>query len=129
MTRQCLLALGLVVAATAGCGDAVQSAPADCEPGPEELGQTPRADENLELLALAHSDGVVADQAIYDRIVRDVSAMRALEPAIANIGYFARYEPRKLLLEVSEATFSRMQQGDYSAWDCLNSAYRPYPIA
>jgi hypothetical protein len=92
-------------------------------PSAEELAATPRADANLELLALRHSPGIVADPAIYARVVRDVSAIRAEDPSVAGIAYFPGQDGRTLSLEVEPATFSQMQSGAYHAWDCLNHSY------
>jgi hypothetical protein len=124
MTRRWFYGLGLPIAAIFGCSGGDDGVPRGCEPAAEDVSQTPRADQNLELFALAHSDGIVADQDVYDRIVRDVTSMRELEPLVANIDYFARYGANTLRLQVSADTLNRMEHGDYSAWDCLNSTYR-----
>jgi hypothetical protein len=114
-------------AGTAGNAEAAGSAgAAECPsgvPSAEELAATPRADINLELLALRHSTGIVADPEIYARIVRDVTAIRAADPSVAGIAYFPSQDGRTLSLDVDPATFSQMQSGEYHAWDCLNQSY------
>jgi hypothetical protein len=90
---------------------------------PEEIAATPRADENLELLALSMSAGVTATQTVYDRVVRDVAAIRTLEPSVAHIGYFAPHDGKSLILGVDAATRAAIEEGTYAAWDCLNEHY------
>jgi hypothetical protein len=92
-------------------------------PSAAEIASTPRADTNLELLALRNSTGIIADQAIYDRVVRDVTAIRAADPSVAGIGYFARSDGRRLFLELYKSRFADMQSGAYHDWDCLNQTY------
>jgi hypothetical protein len=107
-----------------------ESSANDASPGcmptatPSELASTPRTDINLELLALRLSSGrIVADQAIYDRVVRDVGAIRAGQPAVATIGFQAWTDGKGIDLSAPFATSEQMKQGEYHAWDCLNAAY------
>lgn len=105
-------------------GDA--GAPNGCQvsvPDPGLIASTPREDTNLELLALRLSTGVVAEQGIYDRVVRDVTAIRAAEPAIADISYFPEHDGRELFLALEISTAAVMKSGQYRDWDCLNAAY------
>ncbi len=91
----------------------------------EEIAATPRADENTELLALAMGDGVTADQAVYDRLVRDLAAIRSEYPAVADVRFFASYDARTLdLVAQDEATAVEIRHGDYHEWDCLNDWYQ-----
>ncbi|MFP3939084.1 MAG: hypothetical protein ACOC7L_01705 [Acidobacteriota bacterium] len=104
-------------------------APKECGLGTAaEIAATPRADENLELLALALSPGVTAEQEIYDRLVRDVTAIRELEPAegvsLENVPFLAFHTGRTLILTVDGLeTFRAMEEDEYDAWDCLNDWY------
>src|SRR6187402_2787929 len=66
----------------AGAGGAAGSCMVSV-PSPAVIASTPRADTNLELLALRLSSGVVAEQAIYDRVVRDVAAIREADPSLS----------------------------------------------
>jgi hypothetical protein len=92
---------------------------------PEELSATPRADENLELLALSlEPERMTASQSTYDRVVSDVAAIRALTPALADIGYRSGYDGMSLYIQVSNIGAQSIAAGDYTAWDCLNDAYR-----
>src|SRR3954453_17014219 len=78
-----------------------------------DVSVTPRADPFLELMALKFSSSFVADQAIYDRFVRDVKAIREIEPALLNVGYFAPDDGRTLMLRVEPSTLARMRTGEY----------------
>lgn len=108
---------GTSSAASAGvaCPVGIPSAP--------EIASTPRANTNLELLALKFSTNIVAEQAIYDRLVRDVGAIDAVVATVAGIAYFPPYDGRALLLSIDAEAFSEMQQKRYTDWDCLNQAY------
>jgi hypothetical protein len=94
------------------------------EPTPEDFGATPRADQNLELLALSVSGTVVARQEIYDRVVRDVTAIRASHPEIEGINYLSRDSGNQLLMRVDPQTFAAIEQHAYHDWDALNARWR-----
>jgi hypothetical protein len=111
---------------TSGSAGAANSAGAgnDCAlASPEELAATPREDVNLEQLALRHSDGIVADQDVYDRIVRDITAIRDQAADIADIDYWPPNDGKSLLLVVDGATWDAMQADSYADWDCLLDSY------
>jgi len=113
-------------AGTSGAAGAAGTPEVHCPagvPSAAELAATPRADTNLEQLALKLSSGIVADQAVYDRVVRDVGAIRASNPRLANIGYFPLMDARTLLLTVDAPTYEAMKADRYDAWSCLNRAY------
>ena len=90
---------------------------------PAELNRTPRADTNLELLALALSDGLTADQAIYERLVRDVAGVRSMEARLKRVQYRPRYDGKTLVLRFSEAASALFAQGTYRYWDCANDRF------
>ncbi|MEW5855256.1 MAG: hypothetical protein AB2A00_41145 [Myxococcota bacterium] len=95
------------------------------QPLPADVDSTPRADTNLELLALAlEPDRITADQGTYDRLVHDVYAIRAANPDVAGIPFRTWYDGRSLSMEVTSVTAQSMDAGDYHAWDCLNDYYR-----
>ena len=109
--------------ATAGAsGGAVAGAACVVNLDGVDVTVTPRADTNLERMALKFSSQFVADQAIYDRFVRDVGAIRIADPSIADIQYFAQDDGQALLLSVDSDTLHAMQAGEYHDWDCLNQA-------
>jgi hypothetical protein len=89
-----------------------------------ELALTPRAQPNLELLAFElEPEHVVASQATYERLVSDVTASIALDPTLAEVSYFAPHDGQRLQLQWTEATRRAFEEGQYTAWDCLNEAY------
>jgi hypothetical protein len=91
---------------------------------PEEVALTPRADQNLERLALSLDPGnVTAGQATYDRVVRDVAAIRALISVGEAIGYGVRDDGRTLFLGLSPIAATSITARKYAAWDCLNERY------
>ena len=92
-------------------------------PDARQLAATPRANTNLELLALRFSPGIVADQQIYDRLVRDVVLISTQDQSVSDIGYFPADDGKGLLLLTDAPTLSKMQAGTYSEWDCLNDSY------
>jgi hypothetical protein len=99
-----------------GCGPALAT--------PNELAATPRADVNLELLALKLSPGrIVANEVTYQRVVRDITAIRATRPDLAGIKFFASHDGKSITLTVPVDTSMQMQSGGYHAWDCLNQTY------
>jgi hypothetical protein len=91
----------------------------------EELAATPRADEDLEALALSlEPERMTASPATHDRVASDVTAIRTLTPALADVGYRGGYEARSLYIGLSSIGAQSIAAGEYSAWDCLNDAYR-----
>jgi len=98
----------------------------------EEIAETPRADFNLELMAIRYRDteSVVADQATYDRLVRDMAVMRAEESELEDITYMGERGPGTdvLGLTLNSEASALAQAGDYHAWDCLNEGYGPASI-
>ena len=89
----------------------------------EEVLRTPRADTNLELLALALSGGVVADQAIYERLLRDVTAIRSMETRLKSVRYLPPHDGKTMLVHLSETASALFAEGKYDYWDCVNRHY------
>jgi hypothetical protein len=103
--------------------DSTEGCPSDLA-SPNDLTLTPRPDVNLELLALKLSPGrIVADQAVYDRVVADVTAIRSRRPDLTAIAFYPPDDGRTIDLKVLLATSEQMQRGDYHGWDCLNATY------
>ena len=69
--------LGATLALHASCALSQGTGTTSCSPRlpADELSRTPRDDEPLEQPALTLSDTLVADQAIYDRLKRDIGAI------------------------------------------------------
>ena len=64
-----------------------------------------------------------ADQATYDRVVRDVGAIRGQDERVAGIQYFPHSDGKSVGLTPDAATYAVMHAGQYRAWDCLNQTY------
>jgi hypothetical protein len=77
-------------------------------------------DENLERLALRLSSTLYADRATYDRLVRDVSLIRARAPALKSITYIASKDVRVLNVYFNASAFWRARAHLYRDWNCLN---------
>jgi hypothetical protein len=90
---------------------------------PADVAQTPRERPDVELLASHLSDGTVAESSIYKRLLADLETLAALEPE-APAGYRARHDGRQMLIHAAPQTLGAMEDGSYSAWDCLNAHYR-----
>lgn len=90
---------------------------------PEEIAATPRDDAALEQLALSMGGGVTADPYVYGRVTTEIELIRALVPEVADIGYTPRRTADDLILGVDAATLAAIDNGTYSAWDCLNEYY------
>jgi hypothetical protein len=99
----------------------------NCPPGPvtpEEVAATPRANTQLELLAMHLSKGkVVADQAIYDRLVRDLPAIRAVYPALASYFSMGRSFGSTIMIWPDAVALRQMRNGTYEPWACPNQLY------
>lgn len=88
-----------------------------------DVALTPRADTNLELLALSlEADRITVSQATYERVVSDVVAIRALAPEVADVTFNA-FDATTLRLQLTDIGASSVAEGGYSAWDCLNERY------
>jgi hypothetical protein len=66
------------------------------------------------MLAALVSDGVVAGQDVYERIVADVLRIRKLYPELKSVvGFRPAYEG--IWMQVEPETFDQMERGDYEA--------------
>lgn len=89
-----------------------------------EIAATPRPERSTELLALSMGQGLTADPATYDRLVRDLAAIRDLEPAVAHVSIFPTTDAKSLSVTAADpATYDAIRRGEYHEWDCLNDWY------
>lgn len=88
-----------------------------------ELAATPRADPELETLALFMGGRIAAPQAVYDRVVADVAVIRNSMPQLATLPFAALFDPQTLILGYREEVAPAVEAGTYHAWDCLNRWY------
>ena len=77
-------------------------------------------DENLEQLALRLSSGLYADPAVYARLVRDITAIRASSPTLTSVHYRPDRDVRVLRVTFEPLYFWRARMNLYSDWDCPN---------
>ncbi len=82
-----------------------------------ELQSTPRADTDLEGLAIETTGTFIADDETYRRIEADFTRMRDTSTGVRLFGYIPPQEATSLVVEVSDA-------GAYDAMACLNTTYR-----
>jgi len=83
---------------------------------------SPRPDIDAERLALrAQRDAevVVASEAIYQRIARDLASLRAAAPDIPPA--FHHFGARRVMLHVTPAVIAAQEAGTYQGLDCLNA--------
>jgi hypothetical protein len=94
-----------------------------------EMALSPRADENLEALALSlEPRRVIASQAAYERVVADMAALRALAPELASIQFTPPYE-RSVEIVFGDVATQSIARAEYSAWNCLNDFYGPMEVS
>ena len=97
----------------------------------EEILATPRAEPNVEHLALVLGGGLTADPAIYERLVADLALIHHLLPPTQYAAFSAHLavnfqiyvEPDRMFVELDDAAAEAVAEGAYDAWDCLNAWY------
>jgi hypothetical protein len=90
---------------------------------PAETALTPRADAVVERLALRATDRIVAPDAVYQRVARDLGAIRAGYPDVATIMPFPRADTSSISMRFDADTLDDVLAGTYTAWDCQNELY------
>ncbi|WP_437665317.1 hypothetical protein [Sorangium sp. So ce1182] len=89
---------------------------------PEELALTPMDDPGAEVLAREATQSFIAPLDVYERVKRDLAAIHAMEPDLANISG-AHRSLVELGISWTEAGKAAIDAGTYHAWDCLNEYY------
>lgn len=92
-----------------------------------EIAASPRADEDIEMLALWISKRLVAPQATYDRLARDVPLIKQKAPAYAAWGFLIPFSGTSLMMQVTQQTLQQMRNGTFEAWKCPNRTYNAIP--
>jgi len=87
-----------------------------------ELSRTPRKNRNIEQLALILSEGYTADTDVYDRLVSDISTIRAKDSRVANVNFRPK-DDGSLLVEVSSGAEENILDGMDFDWNCLNKHF------
>lgn len=80
-----------------------------------EILATPRSDRNVEDLALSLSTGIAADEAIYQRLTKDLGAIRRTAPEANAITFQPTVDNSSLGFSLEGSTLPE--------WDCLNAWY------
>lgn len=115
----------LLAALTLGVASCAADQPDFCKALPgtrEELSATPRDDDNIEFLALRLSKGIAADEAVYERLTRDITAIRAQSPAVRSVRYFPPYQ-NGLYVALDDESYKKAKSGQFQAWECLNQHF------
>jgi hypothetical protein len=84
--------------------------------------------QNIQLLALRLSDSVDVDPVIYCRLVRDLAAIRKLNPRMSDVHYRPDNDGRTLTLTFDAETWLRVKSSAYEDWDHLNQVWGPVEI-
>lgn len=90
---------------------------------PAELAKTPRVNATAELLAIETSGSFLADDALYDRLIAELSQIYILDPSVSAISAFSPENNGSLILMFDDPGWTEYQAGSYHAWDCPNQAY------
>jgi hypothetical protein len=101
-----------------------QSACGTVLPSEAALQQTPRDDQSVELLALTLSPAIVADSGTYERLKKDLAAIRRRQPQVQGISYRPAYDGKTILLTVSPETRDRFIVAAPPELRCLNEHFR-----
>jgi len=96
---------------------------------PEEVATTPRADAEVEILALRAGDVLLAPDDVVARIGRDLAAIRADYTDVATITPRLRASPSSVLVLFDDDTVDDVEADSYTAWDCPNALYRATDIS
>lgn len=95
---------------------------------PEEVARSPRKNKEMEQLSLFVSDGVVADQKVYERVVEDVKAIHQIEPETRTIvSMNCRYVTSEMIIYPTRESLDAMiMSGSFKdpLWKCLTRIYR-----
>jgi hypothetical protein len=92
-----------------------------------EIAATPRADVELERLAIYMGNAITAGDALYARVVAEVGAVRAQHPELRSYDFVPRAATDTILLGYDAATGAQIRNGTYHEWDCLNAWYGGEP--
>lgn len=91
----------------------------------EQLAATPRADADAETLAMLFSGALTAPDALYDRVVLDLAAIRAEAPMLVDLHARPPWgvDGARMPVSFDEEGTVEMQAGTYDGWDCPNEHY------
>lgn len=82
-----------------------------------DYGASPRDNPEAEQLALEHFDSLLADDAVYERILRDLAAIRALEPNVATVIHDPAWLADEMIVKVTSGVAT-------CGFDAMNAFYQ-----
>jgi len=126
----CTIIIAVAVAALS-CSKSVEYEPGPPDPYEDlktQIAQSPRPDEEAELMALFASGDVVAYQRDYDRF-RDAlnivsTSFRDSVPELDSIHFVYRFQVGVIGLILKAAAVQQLRDGMFTDWDSLNALYR-----
>lgn len=89
---------------------------------PAELCASPRADPDAEFLAIEVSGAFMAPQALYERVSRDLAAVRAVVPETRAVRHMPSFFPG-VLLDLTPEAAEEIRAGTFAALNCLDAYY------
>lgn len=89
----------------------------------QELAKSPRKNATSELLAIETTNSFVASDALYDRLVAELSQIFILDPSVSAISAFSPTNTGSIIVMFDAAGWADYQAAAYHKWDCLNQAY------
>jgi hypothetical protein len=87
-----------------------------------ELAKTPRINADSELLAIETAGTFVAEDALYDRILAELSQIFIVDPSVSAIRVLSP-NTGSLIVIFDDTGWAQYQAGSYHGWDCANQAY------
>ena len=122
--------LALAIAVTS-CSKSVEYEPPPPDPYEdlkEQIAQSPRPDEEAELMVLFSTGHVVAHQRDYDRVRDAVSLVRETfrdsVPFLDSVQFTHNVSPGVILVLLDEEAVDQLRDGSFVDWDSLNALYR-----
>jgi hypothetical protein len=88
-----------------------------------EIGLSPFADEEAEMLAIEASGKLVAPEHVYQRILSDLAMIRAQSPEVQGIQAMQSWALDEMLMGFDQVGLAGVQDGTYTDWDCANAHY------
>jgi hypothetical protein len=123
-----ILVLAIVVIS---CSKSVEYEPGPPDPYEDlkaQIAQSPRPDEEAELMVLFSTGHVVAHQRDYDRIREAVSLVRETfrdsVPFLDSVQFAHNVSVGVVLILLNEGAVGQLRDGSFVDWDSLNTLYR-----
>jgi len=90
----------------------------------DELAGTPRRHQGIEALGLTLTDAIAVSDALYARLLRDITAIKQRNPQLVGLEHRPEYDTSSLLVKAADdATAAAIRASEYTGWDCLRQRY------